>query len=155
MAKVRNHRFRARKPSNLPKVGVAKHKVGGAKLEVAGAATHQLYRKLRPWSHPVALLFFWYLGLWTRTGRRVVVVRRSLYRGNSGSSGKRSCRRTVTCQGRGGTYVDVVQLHVQKFVWSWPARPAIVCNADRREPCLNSTSKKNRHFIGQTLGNKT
>ena len=45
MAKVRNHRFRARKLQNLPKVGVAKHKVGlakhkdgGANLEVGGVA---------------------------------------------------------------------------------------------------------------------
>ena len=38
MAKVRNHRFSARKPPNPPKVGVAKHTVGGANLEVSGAA---------------------------------------------------------------------------------------------------------------------
>ena len=37
-ATVRNHCFRARKPPNLPKVGEAKHKVGGANLEVGGAA---------------------------------------------------------------------------------------------------------------------
>ena len=36
MAKVRNHRFKARNSPHLPKVGVAKHKVGGAKLEVGG-----------------------------------------------------------------------------------------------------------------------
>ena len=30
MAEVRNHRFRVRKTLNLTKVGVAKHKVGGA-----------------------------------------------------------------------------------------------------------------------------
>ena len=36
--KVKNHRFRARKPPNLPKVGVAKRKVGGANLELGGAA---------------------------------------------------------------------------------------------------------------------
>ena len=29
--------FRARKPSNLPKVGVAKHEVGGTNLKVGGA----------------------------------------------------------------------------------------------------------------------
>ena len=34
MAKVRNHCFRAKKSPNLPKVGVAKHKVGVAKLKV-------------------------------------------------------------------------------------------------------------------------
>ena len=38
MAKVRNHRFKARNSPNLPKFGVAKHKVGGANLEVGGAA---------------------------------------------------------------------------------------------------------------------
>ena len=38
MDKVRTHCFRARKPPNLPKVGVAKQKVGGANLEVGGAA---------------------------------------------------------------------------------------------------------------------
>ena len=38
MAKVKNHCFRARKAPNLPKVGVAKHKVGVANLKVGGAA---------------------------------------------------------------------------------------------------------------------
>ena len=38
MAKVRHHRFRARNPLNLIKVGVAKHKVGVANLKVGGAA---------------------------------------------------------------------------------------------------------------------
>ena len=38
MAKVKNHCFRARKSLNLPKVGVAKHKVGVANLKVGGAA---------------------------------------------------------------------------------------------------------------------
>ena len=38
MDKVRHHRFRARKQPNLIKVGVAKHKVGGANIKVGGAA---------------------------------------------------------------------------------------------------------------------
>ena len=38
------------KPLNLPKVGVAKHKVGGANLKVE--LPHQLYRKLRPCCWP-------------------------------------------------------------------------------------------------------
>ena len=37
LAKVRQRRFRARKPLNLTKVGVAKQKVGGANLKVGGA----------------------------------------------------------------------------------------------------------------------
>ena len=49
MAKVRHHRFRARKLLNLAKVGVAKHKVGGANLKVGWEAAHQLYRKVRLW----------------------------------------------------------------------------------------------------------
>ena len=48
MAKVGYHRVRGRNPLNLRKVGVAKHKVGVANLKVGGAATHLLYRKLRP-----------------------------------------------------------------------------------------------------------
>ena len=38
MANVRRHRFRARKPLNLTKVGMAKQKVGVASLKVGGAA---------------------------------------------------------------------------------------------------------------------
>ena len=38
MAKVKNRRLSARKPPNLPKVIVAKHKVRGANLKVGGAA---------------------------------------------------------------------------------------------------------------------
>ena len=38
MTKVNNHRFRARKPLNLTKVGVAKHKVGVSNLNVGGTA---------------------------------------------------------------------------------------------------------------------
>ena len=45
MAKVRHHRFRAGKPLNVTKVGVAKHKVGGA----AASPTVGRYRKLHPW----------------------------------------------------------------------------------------------------------
>ena len=43
-AKVRHHRFRAGKPLNVTKVGVAKHKVGGA----AASPTVGRYRKLHP-----------------------------------------------------------------------------------------------------------
>ena len=38
MAKVRHHRFRARKPLNLTQVVVAKQKVGVANLKVGGAS---------------------------------------------------------------------------------------------------------------------
>ena len=38
MAKVRKHRFKARNPPNILKVGVAKHKVGGANLDVGNSA---------------------------------------------------------------------------------------------------------------------
>ena len=51
MAKVRNHCFRARKPPNLPKVGVAKHIVGGANLEVGGAAAPPTVWKTPPVVH--------------------------------------------------------------------------------------------------------
>ena len=36
MVKVRNLRFSARKPPNLPKIGVAKHKVGGRTSKLVG-----------------------------------------------------------------------------------------------------------------------
>ena len=38
MAKVKKHCLRARKSPNLPKVGVAKHKVDVANLKVGGTA---------------------------------------------------------------------------------------------------------------------
>ena len=55
MTKVKNHCFRARKSPNVPKVGVAKHKVGVANLKVVGQPPHQLYRKLRPCISPIKL----------------------------------------------------------------------------------------------------
>ena len=48
MFKVKEHNFRARKPLNLAKVGVANHKVGGASHKVGGAAPHHLFWKLHP-----------------------------------------------------------------------------------------------------------
>ena len=45
MAKARQHRFRARKPLKLTKVGVAKHRVGG----IAAPPTVYITRKLHPW----------------------------------------------------------------------------------------------------------
>ena len=58
MAKVRNRHFRAQKPPNIPKVGVAKHKVGGANLEVGGAKGADLgfFRGRGGWSRGAAFL---------------------------------------------------------------------------------------------------
>ena len=40
--------FEVIKPRNLPKIGAAKHKVGGSKLKVMGLPPQEVYRKLHP-----------------------------------------------------------------------------------------------------------
>ena len=40
--------FEIIKPQNLPKIGAAKHKVGGSKLKLMGQPPQEVYRKLHP-----------------------------------------------------------------------------------------------------------
>ena len=52
MTRVRKYRFRARKPLNLTKVGVAaKHKDVATKLKVGGVASSPTIEKLHPCFH--------------------------------------------------------------------------------------------------------
>ena len=40
--------FEVIKPRNLPKIGAAKHKVGGSKLKLMGQPPQEVYKKLDP-----------------------------------------------------------------------------------------------------------
>ena len=40
--------FEVIKPRNFPKIGAAKHKVGGSKLKFMGQPPQEVYRKLHP-----------------------------------------------------------------------------------------------------------
>ena len=42
----KREQFEVIKPQNLPKIGTAKHKVGGSKLKLMGQPPQEVYRKL-------------------------------------------------------------------------------------------------------------